>query len=184
MVKDPVVEPTHYPITVEMFLKMGEVGLFAEEARLELIEGEILEMSPMGPKHARALSRLSRRLQKFDQEVYVWSQCPVQFSNKSLPMPDIALLRLPQDEASENHPQLEEVLLIVEVADSSLEFDRKKKLSIYAKAAIPEYWIVNLVDKQLEAYQQPMGKKYRSQTLYDPGQTVQALCLSRAIQWD
>ena len=185
MVRDPVLpKPSRYPLSVEMFRKLGELGLFPEDTRLELIEGELIEMSPIGPEHAQAVSKLSRNLQRFETEVYVWGQFPLQLSSRSLPMPDITLIKLPVSQYDKRLPLPEDALLVIEVADSSLRLDRGEKWTAYAKAGIPEYWIVNLVDHQLEIYRDPKVDEYLTRTTLQPEIPAQALCLSGPVPWD
>ena len=162
---------------------MLEAGYFDRGPRVELIEGEIVEVDAVGPKHAFALSQLNERLVALNEQVFVWNQCPLQVPQESTPLPNIVLLQLPKDQYKEQLPQPEHALLVIEVADSSLSTDRNDKLPVYAKAGIPEYWIVNLQDNQLEIYRDPKGNDYLTRTTLQPGTPAQALCLSQPIQW-
>lgn len=176
-------EPKPYRFSVEEFLKLSNTGFFDQQNRLQLVHGEIIEVGVMGPNHVNALTRLDRRLQRFQSEVLVSQQCPLVLP-ESVPFPDIALLKLPEDQYAGRLPTPGDVLLIIEVSETSLAYDRKVKLALYAQAGIQEYWIVNLVDNQLEVYRDPKGADYLTRNTYQPGASVQALALSEAVNWD
>jgi len=162
--------PTH-KFTTEQYQLMGKAGVFHPEARIELIDGEIVIMSPIGLKHAVGINRLNRFLVQG-----VWEQGIVSIQNSfmipqySEPEPDIVILKPRDDFYAGKFPLSEDILLIIEVADSSLKYDQKTKLSLYAEQHIPEYWIVNLERNILEIYRQPQNKSYLKQSLIDtPG---------------
>lgn len=143
--------------TVEEYYRMGETGILAPDARVELIEGEIYDMMPVGPFHSgigTRLHRLFERLPNPDRWL-VRSQYPVRLNDGSEPQPDLALVRPRDDFYTGSHPTPADVFLLVEVADSSLSFDREKKLPLYARAGIAEFWLVNLVARNLEVYRRP-----------------------------
>jgi Uma2 family endonuclease len=175
--------PKRHRFSNAEFLRMLEAGFFDQPPRVELINGEILEVDAVGPKHAFAVASLVERLNLLISEVFVWPQCPLQIPQESTPLPDIVLLQLPKDQYKEQLPQPNQALLVIEVADSSLATDRNDKLPLYAKAGIAEYWIVNLQDNQLEVYRDPKGSDYLTRTTLQPGTPAQALCLNGAIQW-
>lgn len=165
--------------TVEEFERMGEAGIFSQDARLELIEGEIVEMSPIGSRHAGCVLFLSRFLNRVVGDIAIVStQNPIQLDDFTEPQPDIALLRLRDDFYREAHPTPQDVLLIIEVADTTVDYDRSVKLPIYAKAGIPEVWIVNLPADQVEIYADPNNETYKIAIEVKRGGQAQAQTIS------
>ena len=151
-----------YHFTTAEFERMGKVGIFAKDARLELIEGEIIEMSPIGSRHAACVKFLSRFLNRtLGDEALVSTQDPIRINDFSEPQPEVALLRLRDDFYKDAHPTPADVLLVVEVADTTVEYDRQIKAPLYAKAGIAEYWLVNLPDEQIEIYARPENGAYQ-----------------------
>jgi Uma2 family endonuclease len=165
-------EPTPYRFTVKEWNKLGEVGLFNEDDRVELLDGEIIIMSPIGSRHAGALANLTELFVEQSRRRYlVWPGNPVEADNYSEPLPDISLVpRSPS--LGKRHPQIKEVFLIVEIADSSLTHDRGRKLQKYAKSGVREYWIVNLRQDVIEVYRSPKGGAYRDEAVFKPGDKV------------
>ncbi|HEX9918746.1 MAG TPA: Uma2 family endonuclease [Pyrinomonadaceae bacterium] len=142
-----------YYFSAAEFERMGEAGVFTRDARLELIEGEIIEMSPIGSRHAACVNFLSRFLNRAVGDIaLVSTQNPIRLNDFSEPEPDLALLRLRDDFYRDAHPTPVDVLLIIEVADTTLGYDRQVKVPLYAKAGIEETWIVNLTEEQIETY--------------------------------
>ena len=145
--------------------RMGEAGIFPPESRMELIEGEILHMAPIGFNHAGHVDRLNRIFARlWDKGVGVRVQGPLQLGDLSEPEPDLVLAKPDANDYTTRHPNAADVLLLVEVSDSTLRFDRNQKLRLYATHNIPEYWIVNLIDNCLEVYRQPLDGDYQEQT--------------------
>ncbi|MCQ8130000.1 Uma2 family endonuclease [Methylomonas rivi] len=141
--------------------RMGEAGIFPPDCRMELIEGEILHMAPIGFNHAGHVNRLISTLTVLAQGQAIPSaQNPVQLSDLSEPEPDFLLLHPEPNFYTTRHPNASDVLLLVEVSDTTLRFDRSQKLRLYASHNIPEYWIVNLIDDCLEVYRQPQDGDY------------------------
>ena len=141
--------------------RMGEAGIFPPESRMELIEGEILHMAPIGFNHAGHVTRLTRYfICLLDSSITVRSQNPLQLGDLSEPEPDLALVKADSADYTTRHPNAADVMLVVEVSDSTLRFDRMQKLRLYATHDIPEYWIVNLIDNCLEVYRQPQDSEY------------------------
>jgi Uma2 family endonuclease len=135
---------------------MVAVGLLHEDEHVQLIEGEILEITPQYPPHAATIQLLTRVLmQVFGPDAGVRPQLPLALSDDSEPEPDLAVVAGDARSYLKVHPTT--ALLLVEVADSSLAFDRRRKGRIYAAAAIPEYWIVNLAERALEVHRRPQG---------------------------
>lgn len=143
-------------ISVEEYYQMGEAGIFEEAERLELIEGDIFMMSPIGSPHASCVDRLAEFfITRLSGRATVRIQNPVRMGEHSEPEPDLAIVHRDEKAYMERHPNPDEVYLIIEVADSSIEFDREIKLPLYAKAGIPEVWVVDLPGECIEIYQEP-----------------------------
>lgn len=148
-------------ITADEYERMGEAGIFPEGARLELIEGEIFEISPIGSAHAACVKFLSGLLNRLFGGTFIVSvQDPVRLNDFSEPQPDVALLRWRDDFYRGAHPTSAEVLLVIEVADTTVVTDRSFKLPLYARAGIREFWLVNIPEGQLEVYSEPSGDSY------------------------
>lgn len=153
---------SRYRFNADEFLKIGEAGIFDEASRVELIEGEIVEMNPIGSHHAGNVSRLLNLFaKKVGDSAIVSVQNPIHLAGHSEPQPDIALLKPRDDFYSEHHPKPDDVFLLVEVADTSLAHDRDVKVPLYARYGIPEYWIVDLTNREVIAHFRPEDGKYR-----------------------
>jgi Uma2 family endonuclease len=179
-------EISRYYFTVAEFERMGEAGVFTKDARLELIEGEIIEMSPIGSRHAACVKFLSRFLNQTVGDIaLVSTQDPIRLDDFSEPEPDIALLRLRVDFYRDAHPTPADVLLIIEVADTTLAYDRQVKTPLYAKAGVEEAWVVNLTEEQIEVYSGLADGTYQTTINFRRGeearsQTIPALAVSVA----
>jgi Uma2 family endonuclease len=155
------------PITVAEFLRMGEVGILNPRDRVELIEGELIAMAPIGTDHAGTVIALFEVLADATRgRALVSPQNPVQLSNRSLPQPDYAVLVPRPDRYRTSHPRPHEVLLLIEVANSSLDYDRGVKRALYARHGISEFWIINLVDGDVEVCRSPGRDGYASVTTF------------------
>ncbi len=153
--------------------KLGEAGIFPPDSRVELINGEIIEMSPIGSNHAGHINRLSQVFASLIPGQAMFSaQNPLQLSNFSEPEPDLMLLLPREDFYADQHPQAADVLLLIEVADSSLEYDQGFKLQLYARHNIPEYWVLNLNDQCLQVFRKPHGDNYEEKTTLRRGDSV------------
>jgi Uma2 family endonuclease len=151
------------PLTVAEYHRMGEVGILTEDDRVELIEGELIAMSPIGSEHSGTVNALTRILvQTVGDRGVVAVQNPVQLDDLSEPQPDFAVLKPREDDYRRATPRPDEVLLIVEVANTSLAYDRAVKRSLYARHGIPEFWIVNLAAGEVEVCRVPTGDQYAS----------------------
>lgn len=149
--------------TVEEYHKMAEVGLFHNGDRLELIKGEIIEMSPVGFKHASCVKKLNYLFsERLGDKVIIGVQDPIKLKDNSEPQPDLVLLKPRADFYSTQHPQPEDILLLIEVADSSIDYDRNVKIPLYAENKIQEVWLVNLNQYCLEVYQKPYQNYYQN----------------------
>ena len=151
--------------SVAEYRRMVEAGILGEDDRVELVEGVIVAMAAMGSRHAACVDRLNRYLNKFaGDEMLVRVQSPIRLDDTSEPEPDIALLKPREDFYSHEHPGPGNVLLVIEVSDTSAEYDTSVKLPLYARAGIPETWLVNLTTETVEVHSQPVSGEYR-QTL-------------------
>jgi Uma2 family endonuclease len=158
----PPFQPRKY--TVDEYRRLHDSGILAEDERVELIEGDVIVMSPVGRRHVVCVNRLNMLLAlHVGLEGIVQVQSPLQLSDLSLPEPDlIVLTRRPDFYRDDPLPGPREVLLIVEVADTSVRYDREVKLPLYARHGYPEFWLVNLPDSQVEQYRVPTPEGYRS----------------------
>ena len=142
---------------------MGEAGVFAPEARLELIDGEIVEMAPIGSAHAGAVKTLNRILGRLvGGKAIVSVQDPIALGERSVPQPDLALLKPREDMYSHAHPTAADVLLVVEVADTTLAFDVETKVPLYARSGILEVWVLELPKRAVRVYRDPLADGYKS----------------------
>ena len=165
-------------ITSDEYERIGEAGVFPPDARLELVEGEIYKMSPIGSPHAACVKFLSDLMHSlFAGKLIVSVQDPIRLNDFSEPQPDLALLRRRGDFYRGAHPMPADVLLVVEVADTTVETDRKVKLPLYARAGIQEAWIINIPDQQIEIYTDPAGDSYRIAVQTVRGERAQSLTL-------
>jgi len=153
--------PRRHRLTVSDFYRMAEVGILAPDARVELIDGDIIDMPPPGSLHAATVDDLTELLgRSVAGKAVVRVQNPVRLSDLSEPQPDLALLRRRDDRYRQNHPGPADVLLVVEVADTSLRFDRDTKVSLYAVHGIPEMWLVDLRGRKLVRHRAPVQGSY------------------------
>jgi Uma2 family endonuclease len=164
-----------HTFTVAEFERMGEAGIFTKDSRLELIEGEIVEMSPIGSRHAACVNFLSRFLNAaVGDKALVSTQNPIRLDEYSEPQPDVALLWLRDDFYRRAHPGPSDVLLVIEVADTTVDYDRLVKVPLYAKAGIKEVWLVNLPAEQIEIYAQPINGAYQITKQIKRGEEAQS----------
>lgn len=149
----------HHRLSIQDYHRMMEVGILTAHDRVELINGEIIEMSPIGSPHAACVDFLAEELIiALQRKARVRVQNPIALLDYSEPEPDIVVVKPGRYQS--RHPRAEEILLIIEVADTSLVYDRDIKGPLYAQAGIAEYWLVNLIDRQVEVYRRPEGGKY------------------------
>lgn len=176
--------PRLVPLTVEQFQAMLEQAIIRDGDPIELIDGLLLwknraaageDVMTHGARHALVLKRLLRLERALDGlDCHLLVQLPVALSTLSEPEPDVAIVRGSIETFADRHPGAEDVLLLIEVADSSLGYDRGTKLRVYAAAGVPVYLIVNIPERQIECYQEPMPAEgsYRLRTDYRTGETV------------
>jgi Uma2 family endonuclease len=175
--------PRTYPFAVADFQRMYEVGILPPETRAELIEGAIVEMSPIGARHAGCVNRLSQLFWEVLAGTAIISvQNSVRLNDRNLPQPDVALLTPRADFYGNSHPTPEDVLLIVEVAETTVRFDRDTKGPLYAIAGIREYWLVDLAANLVEVYRNPSDSGYRTKLTVEAGEMIAPVALpDRAI---
>ena len=176
----------HYPqrhaVSAQEYLRMGESGVFAPDARLELIEGEIVEMAPIGSRHAATVNVLNRLLGTLaGNQAIVSVQNPLVLGDRSVPQPDLALLKPRADSYSGAHPTAADVLLVVEVADTTLTFDMGTKVPLYARSGIPEAWVVDLQERALRVFREPSASGYRTGFTVSGAEKVTALALPEVV---
>ncbi len=153
--------PAHGRLTVDEVMRMADAGGFDENPRVELIEGELIPMSPISDRHAWFVDFLNNEFKdRLGRSVFVRGQNPLVLNPRGMPQPDVMLLRLPRERYRKSHPTPADVLLLVEVADTSLRFDRKTKLTLYADAGITEVWIADVAREELWIYRAPQGGRY------------------------
>ena len=168
-----VVLKTHR-FTVDEYHRMGEAGIFSEDDRVELLAGEIVEMSPIGPLHAGTVGFLNALFtSRLGGEVIVWVQNPLLLRTEdSEPQPDVVLLRPRPDFYRHAHPEPQDVYLIIEVADTSATADREVKFPIYARAGVPEAWLLNVSAERLEVHRHPTPDGYQDVCILQRGEWV------------
>lgn len=153
--------PARYRFTVDDYYRMADAGVLAPDDRVELIDGEVVEMAPIGIRHAACVDQVTRLfVMGVGDRAVVRVQNPVRLDPYSEPEPDVVLARPRANGYSAAHPTPADVLLLVEVADTTLLFDRSRKLPLYAEAGIPEVWLVNLPAATVEVYREPDGPRY------------------------
>jgi Uma2 family endonuclease len=169
-------------INVDEYYRMAEVGLLAHDARVELIDGEVMDMVPIGSRHAAVVDALNRQLSNVvGSQALVTVQRPVRLNYRSEPQPDIALVKPRADFYSSAHPSPSDVLLIIEVSDTTLRYDRDVKLPLYASHAIPEVWLIDLKGKQLQRSRQPVNQLYSATESFTAGMLEASLLPGCAI---
>lgn len=159
--------------TVDDYYRMGEVGILAADARVELIDGEVIEMPPIGAPHASVVTDLQRSLERaVGDAAIVRVQNPIHLGRHDEPQPDIALVTPPASKYRTRHPEAADVLLLIEVAESSLRVDRDLKLGLYARCAIPEVWLVDLKAGRMTRYRDPSKTGYGESEILALGSPV------------
>ena len=172
------------PMTLAEYQQLIAMGFFGPEERLEFIQGYVHPMTPKGPHHKYGLRRLTQRFYECaGQAVVIQVQDSILLpASGSQPEPDLAMLWPAADDYADRHPEPADVLLVAEVADSSLEFDRDTKAALYAAAALPDYWLLNLVDRCLTVHRDPVtlpdgAAEYQTIFSVQSGQSVALLHL-------
>lgn len=165
--------PAPHAFTVEEFHRMAAGGIFTEDDRVELLDGQVVDMTPIGSRHAATVKRLNGLLAAaVAGRAIVSVQDPILLGPRSEPQPDVALLHPRTDFYSGAHPGPADVLLLIEVADTTALFDRNVKVPLYARAGIPEVWVVDLASGVVETYGAPGPAEYRETARAGRGETV------------
>ena len=178
--------PTRRKLDVDVYHGMAEIGIFGEDDRVELIDGAIIDMAPIGQSHAAAVNGLTRALvMACGSKAIASVQNPIRLDRLNEPQPDFAVLRPRADfYAAGDRPGPADVLLLVEVADSSLRYDLTVKLPLYARAGIPELWIVDLKRRALDAFRRPTSGRYAEVATYRPGDRLALAAADIAVRLD
>lgn len=173
--------PRRHLIDVDQYHKMAEVGLLAPDARVELIEGEVVDMAPIGIRHASMVDTLTETLiQKLAGQATVRVQGPVRLSQRTEPQPDLAILRKQPNNYRDAQATAADVLLIIEVSDATLKFDLTNKASLYARYSIPELWVVDVDQNELHVFRTPTQDGYSQHAVLRAPETVNAQSLHSA----
>ncbi len=160
----------HHLFTTDEYEQMITSGVLTEEDRVELINGEIIEMSPINVPHVLCVNVFTRLFSRqLGEEAIVSVQNPIHLDKRSRPEPDVALWRPRMDDYAIGLAEPEDILLVVEVADTSLNYDRTVKVPLYARAGIEEVWLVNLAGREIEVYREPTAAGYRVMRRLFPG---------------
>ena len=146
--------------SVDDYYAMAEAGILAPDERVELLDGEIIKMAPIGGRHANCVGQLTDLMSAVGRRALVWVQNPVRLDTGSEPQPDLMLIK--RRGYSSSHPGPDDVLLLIEVADTTADLDRECKLHLYARAGVSEYWIVDLTERAVEVYSDPSNTGYGS----------------------
>lgn len=166
-------EPARRTFTAAEFKKMAETGLLRPHERVELLDGEIIKIPAIGNRHAQSVIAFTTAFREYPTELFVLSvQGPLALSNKSMPVPDLVLLARGDGGYAGGIPEKASALLVVEVSDSTLWYDRNRRLPRYAEEGVPEVWIANLRHEVIEAYLEPHDGAYRVQTTYRRGESI------------
>jgi Uma2 family endonuclease len=169
--------PRRHAITVEEFVRMDQAHVFGYEARLELMEGVLVEMPPIGPPHAGVVNALTALFAKAEPRAIVSVQNAVALDVRSAPQPDVTLLRPRADWYYNSHPTAADILLIVEVADTTLKYDLDVKRSLYARSGVAQYWVVDIEQRIVHSHLEPVERWYKVHRVYERNEeaTVAAL---------
>jgi len=159
--------------TVAEYHKMAEAGILSEDDRVELLEGEVVRTAPIGLRHATCVRRLNRLFSKWvGERAIVDVQNPIRLGEHSEPQPDVALLKPRPDFYATSHPGPEDVVLVIEVAETSAAVDREVKVPLYARFGVPEVWLVDLAEDRVEVFREPSAQGYREVRVLRRGESV------------
>ena len=165
--------------SVAEYYRMAEAGILGRDDRVELVEGVIVEMAAMGSRHAACVRRLEALLNQHSlRESIISTQCPIRLDDASEPEPDLALLKPREDFYSGEHPGPGDVLLVIEVSDTSAEYDVEVKLPLYARVGIPETWLVDLTTGTVEIHSRPASGGYRQTLRAKRGEALKSEAVS------
>jgi Uma2 family endonuclease len=163
----------YHKFTVDDYYRMFDIGVLTENDRVELIDGEVREMSPIDPIHSGIINSLNYHLStQLGKRALLSIQNPVRLNEHDEPLPDLAVVRWRDDFYQQMHPVPADVLIAIEVANTSVAYDRKEKLPRYAAASIPEVWLVNIARQTVEQYAKPVDGQYTERLVVNRGQTL------------
>ena len=172
------VHPLKGPFTVDDYHRLGELGILHEDDRVELIDGQVVEMTPIGPRHGGCVKQLARLLYRCAGDAVILGiQDPLILGRHAEPQPDIAVLKPRPEGYRTRHPTANDVMLVIEVADTSVAYDSSVKIPLYAAAGVPEAWLVDLRSERIAAYRNPTGGSYAEVKSLSRGTTITALKL-------
>ncbi|MEA2783905.1 MAG: hypothetical protein QOF71_9 [Candidatus Eremiobacteraeota bacterium] len=164
------------PLTVAEYYRMAEAGILAPREPVELLDGQLIAMPPMGPPHGYTVHAVARYFfKRFSELAYVSVQGPVALDRWSEPQPDVMLSALPMEQYAVAHPTPAQVLLVVEVAASSLRYDAGMKLRAYARGGVRECWIVDLEHEHVDVYREPDGERFKKHRRVGRGKSISPL---------
>lgn len=165
-------QPRRLRFSVDEYYKMIELGMLKDYEKAEIIDGELIQKMTIGDKHAAVVNKLTRLfIKNVSDDVLVSIQNPLRLSDFNEPEPDLVLADLTKYDGS-RHPRPEEVILLIEVSDSTLKYDRDSKVPLYAEAGIPEVWIINLPNNIIEIHQKPSNGLYQLVKIFKPDEIV------------
>ena len=173
------VQVTRHRFTVAEYERMGQIGIFSEDERVELVCGEVIEMPPIGERHAACVDFLTQFITlRLRRSAIVRVQSSVRLDEYSQPQPYITILKHRDDFYRHRRPGPEDILLIIEVSDTTLEYEMKVKVPLYARAGIPETWLVNLRGGRVKAHADPAEGSYQTITSYARGEEIRSRSLA------
>ncbi len=173
-----MVAATRRKFTIAEYHQLVDLGFFTENDRIELIRGEIIEMAPKRTPHSVCNSLLWKQLYELiGKQAEIRVQEPITLPSNSEPEPDVVIANKKDDNYLSAHPTVEDIILVIEISDSTLKYDKETKLSLYAEAGINNYWIINLVDNHLEVYSNPFADNqgkfgYKNINIVLPDETI------------
>lgn len=174
----PLASPSRHRITVDALYRMAEAGILRADERVELIDGEIIDMSPIGCLHATLVARLAMLFaREADRGLTVWSQSPLRLDDLNEPEPDISILRPRADSYATAHPGPADVLLVIEVADTSLAYDLATKVPLYARHGVPEAWVIEALTRRVHVFREPAPTGYGRTTIVAPTDRLACECV-------
>jgi Uma2 family endonuclease len=165
-------EPPTVLFTIDQYERMVGAGVLAEDARVELIEGRIIEMAPTSPQHSTPVRRLLKAFATLGERAVLIVQDSIRLFPRSEPQPDVVLAKPPEESYVARHPEASDLLLVVEVSHTTQRFDRGTKVPLYARYGIPEVWVVDATAATIEVYRSPTGGRYATVETFERGQTV------------
>ena len=168
-------QPRRLRFTVDEYYKMIELGMLRDYEKAEIIEGELIQKMPIGKRHSAVVEKLNEILRdELGKSVSLRNQQPVRFGEYNEPEPDLAVLQRREDFYSDNKPAPKDVLLLIEVSDATLKYDRDTKLALYAEAEIPEVWIINLPNDIIEIHTKPSNSIYQLTKIFKCGEIIES----------